>query len=366
MSHTQALSVIRGDAFTGRFASTITDSSGAEVPFDQTGRTLTFYLWRSWGLDAEELILSFATAQDGSPSDPRLVVEVQSGANVGKWRLELGASDTGALPEGTYRWSVQSVLDVDPDDNKSLVKPSPFTIRHLGELPDPLPAFPPPSALQGNIPDRWMLDASIMTLGDSISVLASPNGYQEYLYASLLPLVANRINLRFVGSQNIIAPLWSEGHPSYRIESSANPQLSLLAGLETWLRLEPDIVVVYAGVNDIVSGEATGAETVTHAQNLINAILGMLPGVRIIWCQIGGVTGGFAGFQTQINAYNAGLPAMINGLANAVQDVMLVDCATGFDVGTMLQVDNIHPNEAGARHIAARIFNGLKIAGFGA
>lgn len=365
MSHTKAVAVIRGDAFTGRFASTITDSSGTEVPFSQAGRTLTFFLWRNWGLDNEELVLSFATAQDGSPADPRLVIEAQSGADVGKWRLELGAADTGALPEGVYRWSVTSVEDVDPNDVKTLVAPSPFTVRHLGELPNPLPAFPPVSALQGNIPDRWLPDVEIMTLGDSISVQSSPNSYQEYLYASLLPLVANRVNLRFIGTQNIVSPLWSEGHPSFRLDSVAAPSLSLTANLSTWLQLSPDVIVVHAGVNDIVSGEWTGSQAATNMTTLLTTIFSLLKGVRVIVCKIIGVTGAFSGFQSAINTFNAALDGVVNGLGSSVSDVMLVDCAAGFDVGTMLQGDGIHPNAAGAQHIANKVFDGIKIAGFG-
>jgi len=361
MSH--GITLTQGEKFSRRIASTITDINGVTGPFDQTQRTLTLYLWKKWGTADETLILQITTAQDGVPSDPRLVVEVQTGANIGKWRIELGASDTIQL-EGMYKIVVESKSDSNPDDVKYVMEPATFYVARRGEVVD-IPPSEPEEFVQGDIPPRWLPDVDIMTLGDSISVQASPNNYQEYLYNKLAPVFTNRFNLRFVGSANGVPPTWVEGHPSYRLDSVAAPSLSLTANLSTWLQLSPDVIVVHAGVNDIVSGEWTGSQAATNMTTLLTTIFSLLKGVRVIVCKIIGVTGAFSGFQSAINTFNAALDGVVNGLGSSVSDVMLVDCAAGFDVGTMLQGDGIHPNAAGAQHIANKVFDGIKIAGFG-
>jgi uncharacterized protein (DUF1499 family) len=56
---------------------------------------------------------------------------------------------------------------------------------------------------------------------------------------------------------------------------------------------------------------------------------------------------------------NAGLTALVARLAESGRRVALVDAAAGFDAAAMT-VDGVHPNAAGARHLAAAWSGGLR------
>ena len=126
------LHIVRGEAHTHRFESTIDDA-----PFAQLGRTLVFTLWRKWGRPGQAVVLTITTSDEDLDSrlvkleDPEWEDE-DPDPNTGKWELRLGSSDTLLDAPGMYKYTVWSTNDADPEDSKPLVLLSNLYITESG------------------------------------------------------------------------------------------------------------------------------------------------------------------------------------------------------------------------------------------
>ena len=109
----------------------------------------------------------------------------------------------------------------------------------------------------------------------------------------------------------------------------------------------PDILVIHSGS---VDGPAAHAGIVTGLTKILTAARARNPNVRVWVCQIIN--------SASTLAYLAAVMAWAEDASNAASSVSLIDCATGFNAGTML-LDAIRPNGAGAAFINGKVMTAI-------
>jgi lysophospholipase L1-like esterase len=188
-----------------------------------------------------------------------------------------------------------------------------------------------------------------MPLGDSLTQGTTENiGYRRDLW---LALQAQGANVDFVGSQR--GTPWGEppqsdfdwdheGHWGYTTSQ-------LLANVDGWLAsAQPDIVLLLAGSNDLISG-GTSEGAAQGLESLIGRIRATNPSVRIVLGKIppiGNVT-------YDVEGLNARIEAMAARLDQPGSPIRVADLNSGFD--TQLDTfDLVHPNRLGAALMASR------------
>jgi lysophospholipase L1-like esterase len=135
-------------------------------------------------------------------------------------------------------------------------------------------------------------------------------------------------------------PMLNDGHSGWTITQIASlvptPALATI----------PSIVLLMAGTNDVDGiGTQPMAQAPTRLGALIDSIVSTAPNALLVVAQITPLR--TASLETQVEAYNAALPAVVQMRATAGKHVVLVDMHTGFNATTMLSDDGIHPNVAG-------------------
>jgi len=119
----------------------------------------------------------------------------------------------------------------------------------------------------------------------------------------------------------------------------------------------PDVVLLWAGGNDIVAYGDTAASNVRSGLgNIIETIRSSVPGVTIL---LGQLAPFIASNSEYIEGVNEAIEQLALELDTAESPVILVDHFTGFDIGSMTQADQIHHNRAGETWIAANWFEVL-------
>jgi lysophospholipase L1-like esterase len=334
--------------------------------------------------DGDEEDLSACTIQLTVKSDlyaltAELVLGVGDGITIldqvtsrGKFQVTITDDQTALLPVGRHVFDVWR--ETPGGDVRDVVRTTPLIVRP--PVRGGIVSAPASTAL----PARWRRDVTVWTGGDSRAAQGSPYNWQEYLYNLLKPYAdALGLNLRFVGKDNgpVIdgAAIWESGYPGATIYDLRQAIAADLA-----LR-QPDIVVVLIGVNDFNnppsvapwSGIYNAVYSATEFGNLLNTIEAATSSrARIIVCRDPGFTLAWAGATSdkiaQHDLYNSLLDDMVNPPSGfqgtMVRDILLVDCAAGFDPATMTY-DGVHQNALGAQFIAGQIFNGVKVGGFG-
>ncbi len=137
----------------------------------------------------------------------------------------------------------------------------------------------------------------VMPLGDSVTygttvvggvVGAAPGGYRLPLYQTLNE--EGIIKLTFVGSLNTNGSPWlpypdHEGHGGFTISGAgvSGDTNNIKYGIDTlnWLSVNPDVIVLLIGINDLFAGRTT-AQANTDYTALLNDILTTLPNVKVI------------------------------------------------------------------------------------
>ncbi|MBS1719838.1 MAG: cellulose-binding protein [Armatimonadetes bacterium] len=195
----------------------------------------------------------------------------------------------------------------------------------------------------------------VMPLGDSLTQGTTENiGYRRDLW---LALQAQGANVDFVGSQR--GTPWGEppqtdfdwdheGHWGY-----TTPQL--LANVDGWLAsAQPDIVLLLAGSNDLISG-GTSEGAAQGIESLIGRIRAANPSVRIVLGKIppiGNVT-------YDVEGLNARIEAIAARLDQPGSPIRIADLNTGFDCSKDT-FDLVHPNSLGASLLSSRWLAALK------
>lgn len=175
----------------------------------------------------------------------------------------------------------------------------------------------------------------LMALGDSIT--AGP------FYRAPLQrlLAADGCQVDFVGSavdeqpdQEGLTDLDNEGHGGWRADQ-------LGENARVWASsAEPDVVLLYAGVNDFYAGEDVATVT-ADLGHVVAELRAGAPGAQVLVARIMPAVG----IEAQVAAYDAAIAEL------AGEQVAVVDIESGFD-HTKDTVDGVHPNEAASARIA--------------
>ncbi len=202
----------------------------------------------------------------------------------------------------------------------------------------------------------------IMPLGDSItagytSTGGVPGGYREELVRNLS---AAGHSFSLVGSQTTYPSeaLTSagqehhEGHNGYTIAQITDGVVN-----SNWLGVDPDIILLHIGANDMLTPEADTAPDRLDA--LLDNIIARRPEAQILVAKIIGgstvVNGAQAAeYDQAIAAYNLAVAEIVGVRADDGQHVSLVDMygllnitRQTDDLGRPLFADTSHPNQLG-------------------
>jgi acyl-CoA thioesterase-1 len=219
----------------------------------------------------------------------------------------------------------------------------------------------------------------VMPLGDSITAGTDQHAsYRCLLYQSL---TAAGYNVDFVGSvhgqwgvksaQKTAPPAYCnmvdldhEGHSGWAIYHILEGVPSSWDGnLQAWAAANPpDVALVHLGTNNFGYGPPEyPAPDVDAAIDQLGQVIDTLraanPQVKILLAQI---TPSKASNDTltMIPQYNARIPALAAGKANALSPIVVVDQYTGYDVNVDTY-DGTHPSPSGEAKMAARWKSGF-------
>ena len=205
----------------------------------------------------------------------------------------------------------------------------------------------------------------IMPLGDSIT--QGGQGFPTYRYPLYFDLLAAGFDVDFVGSRDFLndatvpsaavypdyATTFDRDHQAwwgFRTDQ-VEPLVQAAAMADS-----PEFVLIHLGTNDIGQNGAAG---VTAADANLRDIIGLMrlevPTATFLLARvipIGPGAGSYGANAGQVAPLNAAIDQVAADLDTPASPVIVVDANAGFDLGTMMQPDELHPNTAGEQHIA--------------
>jgi GDSL-like Lipase/Acylhydrolase family len=186
-----------------------------------------------------------------------------------------------------------------------------------------------------------VITANISTICNGAGVVFSTTGsLPSHIVAGIVYYVTNvsgaTFNIATTYTSTAISTLGDSQSGSHTCNNTTN----LLYGISTlnWLNVNPDVILLLIGINDLFAGRTT-AQANTDYTTLLNTILADLPSVKII-CSSLIQTGAW------INTFNANLATLV---AASGPRVSLVDM---YDANIALSTDNTHPTQAGYNQMA--------------
>jgi lysophospholipase L1-like esterase len=203
-------------------------------------------------------------------------------------------------------------------------------------------------------------ECKIMPLGDSITdgccgenTKSMGGSYRvELFHLSLM----NNKKLTFVGSHssgpgmvdNVAFPKKQEGHAGWTIADGGGRE-GLQDQVEGWLKATPpDIVTLMIGTNDVdIQLDLPNAPKRLGA--LVDTITKTSPNALVVVAQM--VPTRTDSENTRVQAFNAGLPAVVKTFADAGKHVILVDMYGAYtknaDYKNAYLANGLHPSDAG-------------------
>jgi lysophospholipase L1-like esterase len=191
----------------------------------------------------------------------------------------------------------------------------------------------------------------ILPFGDSITYgLQYAGGYRVELFKDA---VTAHQNITFVGDPSlangpttvagVAFPQDNQGHSGWTIDQIASlvPSPALDAN--------PDIVLLLIGTNDMYSQTQPVAQAPQRLASLIDKIIMADAHALLVVAQITPLA--MSSWETNVEAYNAAIPAVIQARAAMGKHIAMVDMHTGFVTASMLSSDGVHPNETGYNHM---------------
>jgi lysophospholipase L1-like esterase len=197
---------------------------------------------------------------------------------------------------------------------------------------------------------------SILPLGDSITAGTGSTDGGGYRVELFRLATTNGQSITFVGRSAsgpaTVAgkpfPRSHEGHSGYLIDTG--PQRPGLMPLldDIFAAVTPNIVLLMIGTNDIPWMLDLPNEP-ARLGLLIDKVTTLAPRALVVVAQIG--PSSMDDRTALIQAYNAGIPAVVQQRADAGKHVIMVDMFTPFvrnpSYKTALLFDEVHPNDAG-------------------
>ncbi|MEU4765880.1 ricin-type beta-trefoil lectin domain protein [Actinosynnema sp. NPDC023794] len=191
----------------------------------------------------------------------------------------------------------------------------------------------------------------VMPLGDSITEGTQvPGGYRIGLWQRF---GGGNYRVDLVGSEfNGPASLGDhdhEGHPGWRIDQ-------IDANVVTWLRnTNPRTVLLHIGTNDVLQNHDL-ANAPARLSALVDRITATAPNADVFVATI--IPMGGESREAAARAYNATIPGMVQGKANAGKRVRLVDMHAALTAADL--IDGVHPTATGYDKMAATWYNALR------
>lgn len=203
----------------------------------------------------------------------------------------------------------------------------------------------------------------IMTLGDSMT-----SGYRQYVsyrYDLWFQLMDAGFDVDFVGGN-----ITTDGDPNLDLypnylttfdrehQAYSGYRTDQLVGIArvASTSYQPDIVLLWAGVNDIWEQGAGGVVNARIGlRDIIGGIRAVVPGVTIL---LGQITPYEHANSEYVVPLNDEIAVIASELDNPGSPVILVDHYTGFNVGSMTW-DNVHQNRTGETWVADNWFEVL-------
>jgi lysophospholipase L1-like esterase len=194
-------------------------------------------------------------------------------------------------------------------------------------------------------------NCKILPLGDSITYgIQYPGAYRVQLFQDA---VTDHKKVTFVGDSTLANgptmvagvpfPQNNQGHSGWTID-----QIKGLVPMPA-LADNPDIILLLIGTNDMYSQSQPVAQAPQRLGVLLDAIAMGDPHALLVVAQITPLQN--STWETNVGAYNAAIPSIVQPRASAGAHILMVDQHTGFDVSTMLSSDGVHPNQTGYNHM---------------
>ncbi len=219
--------------------------------------------------------------------------------------------------------------------------------------------------------------AKVMPLGDSITRGTNdinypngsiPGGYRRELG---IRLGNGGYLYDFVGEKSDNAAPGMDphhnGNDGYRTDQ-------ILANLSTWLAVNPDVVLLKAGTNDILQDKPV-ATTLTNLESLITAITNGAPHRRLYVSTLLPITQDWNGktaayLNGNANTYNTGVRDLVQTHVSQGRNVTLVDMNTSIVLTGNTPAENfyqpgdgIHPGQAGYNQMGGIWFSAIDARG---
>lgn len=136
------------------------------------------------------------------------------------------------------------------------------------------------------------------------------------------------------------ASLYSASSKKFVVEAKGNSTTQdILDAMNEILALDAYTYVLFIGCNDVRSGVASGTWQANYA-SIVSQLAAT--GARVILCRPAKEIGlDLSGLDTYIQTYSG--------------TYTIIDLYTGWDTGTMLNADNIHPNATGQAYITTQL-----------
>lgn len=205
----------------------------------------------------------------------------------------------------------------------------------------------------------------ILPLGDSIT--QGGQTYVSYRYPLWFELAASGFDVDFVGLQNTLNNNSTPDNTLYPLYFSQFDRDH--AGYWGWRTDEiagiidsiatntlPDVVLLHLGTNDIGQMGAAGVSNAdTYLRDIIASLRTAQSDVVVLLAQVIdiGVGSGYGANADQVAPLNATIVQVAADLHTTMSPVVVVDQNSGFDLATMMQADQLHPNEVGESQMAA-------------
>lgn len=150
-------------------------------------------------------------------------------------------------------------------------------------------------------------------------------------------------------------PKAHEGHSGWTIA-----QIDDIVQNKNALGVNPNIILLHIGTNDMYSTVAPVAEADKRLGTLIDHIIAKQPNALLVVSNIIPLNTNIGSINAiaEVPKYNAKIPAVLNSRIQAGKNIIFVDQYSGFPTSEL--GDKVHPNDAGYVRMGAKWYTAIK------